>query len=731
MVAKKKHKRELNVPRILREIRLYLLVFFVFSMPLFFLPGNSEYGYTKSIYALVFVSLLYGLWGAEAWLRREWTLDITWGGFLIAAFIIASLFSLLGTTPAGVVIQSAVLVLFFGLLGILVANSVSGDREVRWILTALLCAGVLNGLFGLLQYLGVVLGGAPGGGLNAVIATMGNRNFLGGFLSYLFLPCAALLLLVRRHWQRALAIGGLGFVLAIALFVRQTGVRLGLAIAGLFLSFVSGYWGLLPRRKEALWWLGLYGTTLAAVGSVVGARGLLGALIYSALGAILFLWGKVLRRLRIVWIPTVALALLAIFLLNPATTPLSAVERAWERNAGRVRAWDWWVGYFMWKDHPFTGIGLGGYKIHFVPYKPEFLSSPVGQRYRFPIARAAQAHNEYVQVAAELGVLGIIVLLGGIGLVSYLWTRRMGEAGRRELKGELSLLAAGLIAFLIHATVSFPWHRPSGSLVFVVVLGALLSSRYGRVGRFPVVLRGRLLKGTVAFVAVLGLGVSVMAVRDLLADRYLQQGKLAYFRGDLRTAYPLLQRAVSWDFFPRISLYWLGLVQMEMGLRDQALESFYRCLDGRYVHEALYLNIAALELERGNLDAAVRAAEELIATAPPRDMKDAAQYIVAIARYRGGDIPQAVEILKGIVKRSPDFERGWALLGEIAQSTGDFEEARSYYQRALKVIEKKISRIEKRLTGPLTPENFGKLRSELKGLKAWQKLVKERLENLP
>jgi len=730
-VAKKKRKRRPDVPRILREIRLYLLVFFVFSMPLFFLPGNSEYGYTKSIYALVFVSLLYGLWGAEAWLRREWTLDITWGGFLIAAFILASLFSLLGTTPAGVVIQSATLVLYFGLLGILVANSVSGDREVRWILSALLCAGVLNGLFGLLQYLGVVLGGTPGGGLNAVIATMGNRNFLGGFLSYLFLPCAALLLLVRRHWQRVLAVGGLGFVLAMALFVRQTGVRLGLAIAGLFLSFVSGYWGLLPRRKEVPWWLGLYGITLAAVGSVVGARGLLGALLYSAVGVILFLWGKVLRRLRVIWVPTVAVALLAIFLLNPATTPFSAVERVWERNAGRVRAWDWWVGYFMWKDHPFTGVGLGGYKIHFVPYKPEFLSSPVGQRYRFPIARAAQAHNEYVQVAAELGVLGIIVLLGGIGLVSYLWTRRMGEAGRRELKEELSLLAAGLVTFLTHAVVSFPWHRPSGSLVFVVALGTILSPRYGRAGRFAVVLRGRLLKGTVVAAAVLGLGVSVVAVRDLLADRYLQQGKFAYYRGDVETAYALLQRAVAWDFVPRISLYWLGLVQMEMGLRDQALESFYKCLDGRYVHEALYLNVAALELERGNLEAAVRAAETLIATAPPRDMLDAAQYIVAIAHYRGGDIPRAVEILKGIVKRSPNFERGWALLGEIAQSTGDFEEARSYYQRALKVIEGKISRIEKRLMGPLTPENFGKLRSELKGLKAWQKLVKERLESLP
>lgn len=730
-MAKRGRKRKKEAAQVLRELRFYLLAFFIFSMPLFFLPGNSEYGYTKSIYALVFVSFLYGLWGTEAWIRRQWELDLTWGGLALAALLLVSLLSLLGATPAGMVIQSATLVLFFGLAGILVANSVSGERELRWILLGLLCAGVLNGLFGLLQYLGVVPGGAQGGGLNAVIATMGNRNFLGGFLSYLLLPCTASILLLRRRWERALVIAGLGFVLAMVLFVRQTGVRLGLGVAGLFLAFAAGYWGLLPHKREAPWWLGLYGTSLVAVGLVTGVGGFLGALVYTVTMAVVLLWGRVLRKFRVAWIPAVAVALLAILLLNPATTPSAAVQRAWEQNAGRVRAWDWWVGYFMWADHPFTGVGLGGYKIHFVPYKPEFLSSPVGERYQFPIARAAQAHNEYVQVAAELGTPGILVLLGGIGVFSYLWVRRMGEAGERKLKMELSLLAGGAVATLVHALVSFPWHRPSGSLVFVVILGAILSRRYGVAGRFPVVLRGQFLKGAVIAVLTIGLGVSVVAVRDLLADRFLQQGKLAYFLGDVKKAHALFQRAVSWDFFPRISLYWLGLSQMEMGLRDQALETFYKCLAGRYVHEALYLNVAALELERGNLDAAVKTAGELIATAPPRDMLDAAEYIVAIAHYRGGDIPRAVEILQKIVKRSPNFERGWALLGEISQSTGDFAKARSYYERALKVIEGKISRIEEKLRGPLPPEEFGELRSELQGLKAWRKLVRERLEGLP
>lgn len=700
-------------------------------MPLFFLPGNTEYGYTKSIYTLCFVSLLYILWGVEALSRRRWELDLTWGSFILVAFLAVSLLSLLGDTPMGVVVQSATLVLFFGLIGVLIANTITGVRELRVILAALLAGGLLNGLFGLLQYLGIVIGGAPGGSLGAVIATMGNPNYLGGFLAYLFFPCLALVVIARRHWERVLVFLGLGFVLAIALFVRQTGVRLGLAVAGLFLSFTAGYWQFLPKKKDLHWWGAWLGISLAAVGTVIGPLGLLGSMVYLGMGVVVCLWGKVLRRFRFAWILTAVAVLLAVLFLNPVTTPFSPVEKTWERNSGRIRAWDWWVGYFMWKDHPFTGVGLGGYKIHFVPYKPEFLSSPVGERYQFPIARAAQAHNEYVQVAAELGVFGVLVLLGGLGVLAFIWVRRIREMGERRRRLELAFLASGIVVLLVHALVSFPWHLPASSLVFVVALGTVLSPRYGRAGSFSIVLRGTGLRGIVTAVVFLGLGVSSLAVRDLMADRYLYYGRLSYYKGDVHTAYRLFQKAVSWDFFPRVTLYWLGLSQMELGLRDQALETLYRCLDRRYVHEALYLNIAALELERANSEAAEKIARELIATIPPQEMMDAAQYIVAIARYRAGDIAEAKKVLEEILERNPRFERGWALLGEIAQSTGDYEMARSYYEKALEVIENKIALGEERLQGRVTPKELGKLRTELRGLKAWQDLIKKRLANLP
>jgi len=52
-------------------------------------------------------------------------------------------------------------------------------------------------------------------------------------------------------------------------------------------------------------------------------------------------------------------------------------------------------------------------------------------------------------------------------------------------------------------------------------------------------------------------------------------------------------------------------------------------------------------------------------------------------------------------------------------------------ERALKVIDGKIARIEKRLKGGALPaQEFGRLNAELRGLKSWKRLVEERLAKL-
>jgi len=706
------------------RFRFYVLVFFLLTMPLFFSPWNTEYGYSKTVYALVFVSLLLILWAVEVFPRREAKVELSWFFPVLPALLLAALLSLSGLTPASIVLQSATLILYFGLVFLLIVNGRIGDREVGLSLGALLLSAVLNALFGLLQHLGLVIGGPE----DPMIATMGNRQFLAGFLSYLVLPMGILLVRLRRPWTWIPALLGTGFVFAVMLLTRQVGVRLGL-VAGLgFVAFGLGFW---PGRGGT-WrrWVAAAAAGTAALAGVLGASGLFyAAILAGGLGA-LWALGKLVRRFPVVWIATVGLVLTAVFLLLPVTTPLGGVRQLWERQSGAIRAWNLWVGYEMWRDRPWFGIGLGGYKIHFVPYKPEFLASPRGEAFAFPFPRADQAHNEYVQVAAEMGAVGVVVLVASLGLLGYIGFRRLNRQADPEKRLELLLLGGGLIVVLVHAVPTFPFRLPASSLAFVAILGLAMSPRYGPVGDLRIRLRGRGLKAAVAGLCLFGLVVPVIAVRDMVADAYLLAGQVSLHGGDVPLARQQFTRAVELDFAPRLSLYWLGIAHGRAGDLRAAQAAFRACLS-RFRPEHLYLQLASVEIALEYLPEARALLTELLATIPPREMEIEALYLLAIADMKGGDHVMAKDRLQRIVALDPNHEWAEFQLGEIARFQLLWVEARAHYERALAIIAAEQRALQALYGTAVSLARLGELRAQEARLSDLRSLIERTLRQIP
>lgn len=711
-------------PSIPAKVRFWALLVFLATMPLFFTPWNTEYGYTKSIYTLVFVSLLLLLWAAEALPKKEARVQVSWLIPVLPGLLLAALLSLSGKTPATVVLQSAALVLYFGFIFLLVLNADLGDREVVLILGALLLAGFGSAFLALLQHLGL----APGAPGDPLIATMGNRQFLAGYLSYLVLPSGILLLRLRRPWMWIPALLVSGFVLSIMLLTGQVGVRLGLAVGLAFIAFGVGYWGV----RVGAWpkWAAAAAVGTAALGGTLGPVGLLGAgVLLAAAGALLGL-GLLLRRLPLLWVPVAALAVAAFLLLLPATTPLRPVRHLWERQSGAVRAWDLWVGYQMWRDRPLFGVGLGGYKIHFVPYKPAFLSSPRGEGYRFPFPRADQAHNEYVQVAAEMGSVGALVVIGGLGGLAYLGLRRLGTQRDPRKRLELLLLGGGLLAVLVHAVPTFPFHLPASSLAFVVLLALALSPRYGPVGDLALRLRGGWLKGVALGLSLFAVVVSVIAVRDIVADAYLLAGQVSMGYGDLPRAKAQFARAVELDFSPRVSLYWLGVAQAQAGEYEAARRTLRAALD-RYRPETLYLQLAQVHLVLREPKEARALLEELLATVPPQGLELEARYGLAIADILEGDLLSAEGRLKEIVALDPGHEWAHYQLGEVARLRYLWPEARAHYERALAIVQKKEREIQAQYGTPVSLARLGELRAQETRLRELRGRVEAILRQIP
>lgn len=122
------------------------------------------------------------------------------------------------------------------------------------------------------------------------------------------------------------------------------------------------------------------------------------------------------------------------------------------------RAHFWSVTLNIIRDYPLFGAGLGAYSLVYTRY-----DSNNG------LLRVEQAHNDYLQVLADAGVIG-----AALGLFFLVALFRMGFA-RRESKdvfrrGVAIGSLAGCFAVLVHSLFDFTLHTTSNALLFLIVV---------------------------------------------------------------------------------------------------------------------------------------------------------------------------------------------------------------------------------------------------------------------
>ena len=113
----------------------------------------------------------------------------------------------------------------------------------------------------------------------------------------------------------------------------------------------------------------------------------------------------------------------------------------------------------MWKDYPVFGSGLGSFPAVF----PRYSAEATAMSY-------THAHNDYVEFAAEVGVLGILPL-GLMVLMSFAAALRAQYLRRDPLMRGLSFAAMmGILALMIHSAVDFNLQIPANALTFMLLL---------------------------------------------------------------------------------------------------------------------------------------------------------------------------------------------------------------------------------------------------------------------
>ena len=135
--------------------------------------------------------------------------------------------------------------------------------------------------------------------------------------------------------------------------------------------------------------------------------------------------------------------------------PASGATAARLASTGSNRYDYWAVAAGAFADQPLRGTGAGGFAVAW-------------RRERTVAEGARDAHSLYVETAAELGLVGVLLLAAAFGGVV--------ASARHVPAPALAGPAAALAAWALHAGLDWDWELPALTLVAVLLAGALMAA---------------------------------------------------------------------------------------------------------------------------------------------------------------------------------------------------------------------------------------------------------------
>jgi len=363
-----------------------------------------------------------------------------------------------------------------------------------------------------------------------VQGTLGNSHFLGGYLAMLSFLILNRAIQAKRSREQMAYVFTLIIVLFVLIVARSRGAMLCVAAAVFGFVGVRALVGVYQRRNRAWKWV------------------LAGWLSVGVLVPVVFWAGG--RR--------------------GAENPIHEVEMRIQRDRSlNNRAVLALISLRMWGKHPVWGVGVDRFPLEYFPVLFEFAADPHFHVFKtmaldMESTQANEAHNDFLQYLAELGIVGYGLLVWLCCLVLWglgkLVCDRGVEADVRDRR-LVSCLIPALLTAIAQMLYSFPLHLPSNSVLVFLILGwpVLLFRRYGvlefqlpRWGNFRV---GRWILA-LALAAYSGWG-AVTVLRQYVGLVYMRIGflLLSEYKNPEGAAKPLQEASYGFPENGEINLY--------------------------------------------------------------------------------------------------------------------------------------------------------------------------------
>lgn len=594
----------------------------------------------KELIAEILVILGLMFWGFKVLNQEKTKLTSSTLNFPILSFISICILSLIWSDSFFVSLKELPLFLAGPLLYFVITNNISNERQINRILNLLLIVGSLFGIYGIFQYNGIDFSfWIRNIGRQQVFGLFGNVNF---FAEYLIVPlpiAVSLFFTTQNKLKKILLLIGI-IVMGASLTATFTrGSYLGFGVSLIFMSFLF----LIFQGKNFI---------------------------------------KKNRKIFIIILTVVIIITFLFIIPTPLNKPGTAIEKIKSRISisqlfqsysikRRIATWKFTV--LMIKDHPLLGSGIGTYKYNTLKYQAEFFKQGEN-RSLYPHGFADKAHNEYLQLWAEIGIVGLGIFIWLI--ISYF---SCGIKILRKIKDEYKQgiiigLMGSVVAVLIDGLFGFPLHLPATVILFWLVLALTIATiKIGADAEENNIVRknsnpiSRFKPLLYIAIILLTIFLCVTVTRPFIAKVYWYYANIEIENENWNEAIKINEKALKWDPYFGEIYYNIGKILEIKELYGVALEYFEKT--ARYIdNSGLPQDFALIYLKSSQLDKAAIKLKQAISY--QRDEKsmfplysELGNVFLQLGRYKPAEVA-----FKNALKINPDFANAhYGLAGAYLQ----------------------------------------------------------------
>jgi len=582
----------------------------VILVPLVFYPYCiTVFVPAKEVTAEILILLGLMFWGLKIISKEELKFTNSPLNFPILSFMLICVLSLLWSNSFFVSMKELPLFLAGPLLYFIITNNINDERRIDRILNVLLIVASLFGIYGILQYNGIdFYFWAPMGGRHQVFGLFGNVNY---FAEYLIVPlplAISLFFTTKKRTNKILLLAGILAMTGSLILTFTRGSYLAVGISLIFMFFLY----IVNRGKNFL---------------------------------------KENKKIFIIILTAIIIVTFLFIIPTPLSRPGTAISQIKGRisitqlinefSFGSRRA-IWKFTGMMIKDHPLLGSGLGTFKYNSLRYQAKFFDQG-NNRSLYPYSLADKTHNEYLQLWAELGIIGLGIFIWL--MISYFnyGIKLLKRVKDRYNQGIIIGLMGSVIAVLVDGLFGFPLHLSASVVLFWLALG--FTGAVGLKDKVEVQeinitrensnkrkkkkkARGRIKEGQKKlmsnesnisrFKPLLYVGIILLAVflcvtvaRPFVARTYWYYGNREVENKNLNEAIKVYKEALKWDPYLGMMYYNIGQILSKKDIYSLAIENFEKA--EKYTdHPGLPKRLAYLYLKKGQWDKAITKLKQAI-----------------------------------------------------------------------------------------------------------------------